>query len=457
MNAVAQSRALVVSCYATPLMSATLPPSLPPETSILTGGVMLHTESLPWLRSVAVGLFVPWGSAYESAEESGAAHFIEHLVFKGTRRRTARDIALAIERHGGALNAATERELTSYYCRIDATHLETALDVLMDLCFQAEFRPVLVDRERTVVIEEIEGNQDDPTYFLFDQFLHSTWGNTGMGRAVTGTPESVAHLSRSQLWRLYRSAYAPSQMRLCVTGGVEHGVVAQAWEKVWRRQQLRSRKSEAPSAPAKPRFRAGVRVWPRPTEQASLILGVPAPPAGSSQRHAMTVLDGILAAGMGSRLFQHLRERKGLVYDVSAAYMPFRKTGMYAIEAGCNPVRLGRVVSGILQELRRLCDEPVPAAELRRIQDFLAGGFILSLESPSSRMYRLALSDLYLGHFESPEEILASVRNVTAADIRALAQSLFQPAQISLGIVMPDDATNLDRVTQQVRDLVMAM
>lgn len=419
-------------------MTPVLPPVTPPESSILDVGLTLHTETLPWLRSVAVGLFVPWGSAYESAEQSGAAHFIEHLVFKGTKRRTARDIALSIERHGGALNAATEREITSYYCRIDAAHLEIALDVLADLCFNAEFKPSLVERERTVVIEEIEGNQDDPTYFLFDQFLRTTWGNTGMGRAVTGTAESVEGLSRTLLYKLYRGAYSPSNMRLCVTGGVSHSEVATAWGRVWKRLGQRARAFVAPPVPQKPRFKPGVRVWPRPTEQTSLMLGVPGPAAAAEQRHAMVVLDGILAAGMGSRLFQSLRERRGLVYDVSAAYMPFRKTGMYAIEAGCNPVRLEKVVAGLLAEMRDLCDRPVKAAELRRIQDFLAGSFILSLESPSGRMYRLALSDMYLGRFETPEEILATMRGVTAGDVQALARSLFDADQIALGVVVPE-------------------
>lgn len=411
----------------------------PPTISTGAGGVRILTEELPWLGSVAIGLVIPYGSARESAATNGAAHFIEHLVFKGTRRRTARDLALAIERHGGSLNAATERELTTYYCRIDAAHLTAALDVLADLCFQAEFNPTLVERERKVVASEIEGNLDDPDYFLFDHYLRAVWGNTGMGRSVTGTPATLAGLTRDQLFGIYRREYRPERMRLVVTGGITHQQVQESWAKVWQRNASSDLpESNGRSRVVIPAYRPGVHVWPRPAEQASLILGWPGLHYGHPDRHAFACLDGILAAGMGSRLFQALRERRGLVYDIGAMHLPFARTGLYAIEAGCAPSDLDRVLEGILREVDRLREEPVSAAELARIQDFLCGSFTLGLESPTGRMFRLALSDVYLGRWEAPAEVIAATRAVTPTQVHKLARRLFQPKLRSLGVVVPE-------------------
>ena len=420
-----------------------MPPTLAPDStlssSIEAGGIAVHTENLPWLKSIAVGFFVPFGSVNETPQQNGAAHFIEHLVFKGTKRRNARQLALAIERYGGNVNAATEKELTSYFCRIDASHLDIALDVLADICFNAEFRPNLVQRERTVVIEEIEGNLDDPGYFLFDNFLRKVWGNTALGRPITGDATSVGMLKRDVLYHLWKTHYRPERMILSVVGGVDHARVVTAWNRVAAQIGLKGSKRGDHLVPKlNPVMRSGTHVWNRPGEQASVILGFRGIPMGDQHRHALACLDGVLAAGMGSRLFQSLRERQGLVYDVSSMHLPYRGAGLYLLEAGCNPSRLQRVTKSLVKECTRLCETPVPLAELRRVQDFLAGSYSLSLESPSNRMFRLALSHIYLGRFETPEEVLSRIRAVTPAELQAFARELFDMKHVAIGAVVPE-------------------
>ena len=396
--------------------------------SRLPNGLHIATAEMPHMESVAVGLWAAVGSRHEPARLNGAAHFLEHMLFKGTARRSARAISRAVEGLGGYLNAFTSEDHTCYYAKASAEHLGAVGDVLTDMYQHSRLQPAEIERERGVIREEILMVADQPAQLIEDLLAAAVWPGHPLGRPLSGTLQSIAALERSRLVDFWRAGYHARTTVLAVAGRVEHAVVMRT---------LAPALEAMPSGRA-PRFvrwaedssgrRAvamDVRLERRETEQTQLALGFPAPGRHDRRRFAVRVLSAILGENMGSRLFQSLRERRGLCYSVNTATDALAETGLFSISAGLDAENVLPALGLIRRELRTLCTQPVRPRELRQAQDYLLGQHRLGLESTTSQMTWLGESLLGYGRIVEPDEARQALEEVTAADVQTAANELF--------------------------------
>jgi len=401
--------------------------------SVLPSGIRLVTESIPHTRTVALGVWVETGARFEPPEWAGISHFLEHMMFKGTRRRTAQRIAEEIDALGGQVNAFTDRELTCYYVRVLSDHLPRATEILADMLTESVFDPEAIETERQVILEEIKMYEDSPDDLVQDLFLESLWSGDPLGRPVIGTERTVRAIQRDELVRYLKGEYVGSRMLVACSGAVDHDrLVALVGELFSSVDGARTERTVRP-----PDVSAGTVFRPKDVEQVYLCFGYPALPQGHPDRYVQAVLETITGGGMSSRLFQEVRERRGLVYSIGTFTAMYRDAGALGVYAGTSPERVGEVVRICLRELVRLAEEPVPEEELRRAKDALKGSLMLSLEGTASRMFYLARSDLYLGRYVPPDEILQEVEGVTAERVQALAADLWsrRPTLAAVGPV----------------------
>jgi predicted Zn-dependent peptidase len=395
--------------------------------SVLPGGLRLVTEELPGSRSASVGLWVGIGSRDESPALSGAAHYLEHLLFKGTARRTAAEIAEAADLVGGELNAFTAKEHTCYYAHMLDADLPLAIDLVTDVVLHAQCSPEHHELERGVVLDEIAMRDDDPEDLLHDEFATAMLGDHPLGRPVLGSVESISAMGRSRLYGFYRRRYTVPRMVLAVAGNVTHSRVLQLARAAFG--PLLSGISE-PIAPRMGSVRAvhGSRrrlvLRTADTEQAHLMLGVPAISRHDGRRFALGVLNAALGGGMSSRLFQEVRERRGLAYSVYSSVAQYADTGTLSAYAGCHPERLPEVVSVLRAVLRSVADSGLTDAEIARGKGQLRGGLVLGLEDTGSRMVRIGKAELNYGTHLTVDEQLARIDAVTAEDVASLAAEL---------------------------------
>ncbi|MGH4023455.1 MAG: M16 family metallopeptidase [Pseudonocardiaceae bacterium] len=395
--------------------------------SVLPSGLRVLTEELPATRSAAVGMWVAVGSRDEPAPVAGAAHYLEHLLFKGTTKRSAAAIAEEIDMVGGELNAFTEKEHTCYYAHVLDADLELAVDLVCDVLGDALLDPADVDVERGVVLEEIAMRDDDPEDLLHDEFSAGLLGSHPLGRPVLGTEEAITGMTREALYRFYRRRYTPERMVLTVTGNVTHTAVLAAVRRSFGRHLTGSAQ---PVAPRRGRARITGRrpllVHPDESEQAHLMLGVRALDRHDERRSVLGVLNAALGGGMSSRLFQQVREQRGLAYSVYSAATCYADTGILSIYAGCSPQRLGEVGAVIRDVLGAVARDGLSDGELARGKGQLRGGLVLGLEDPGSRMIRLGKSELNHGEHCTVEEVLEQINEVTADQVGALASELLR-------------------------------
>lgn len=403
---------------------------------VLPNGLVVITERMPQFRSVAIGIWVRAGSRHEPPELAGLAHFIEHMVFKGTERRTAEEIAREIDSVGGLLDAFTTKEMVCFNARVLDEHLELAFDVLADLVLRPRFDAEDVEREKQVVLEEIKMDEDTPENVVNDLFLQHFWREHPLGRPILGTPETVAGFDRASLERWHRRWYVPNNLVVAAAGHIEHE----------RLVEMVSR--EFAALPAVPDGLAVLPPEPQPAlvlrrkrelEQVHLCLGVPACGATDPQRFAVAVANTVLGAGMSSRLFQNIRERQGLAYAVGSDHVAYRDAGLLSVYAGTSQRWLERLLESVLEEFRRLKHEPIPAAELARAKQQLKGSYTLTLETPGNRMGNRARQELYFGRFFTLEEIFAAIDRVTAEEVQQAAQELFTSERLALAALGPLD------------------
>ncbi len=405
--------------------------------SVLPSGLRVLTEELPATRSAAVGMWVAVGSRDEPAPVAGAAHYLEHLLFKGTTRRSAAAIAEEIDAVGGELNAFTAKEHTCYYAHVLDSDLELAVDLVCDVLGDALLDPADVDLERGVVLEEIAMRDDDPEDLLHDEFSAALLGSHPLGRAVLGTEASITGMSREALHRFYRRRYTPERMVLTVTGNVTHGAVLAA---VRRSFAHRLTGSADPVLPRRGRARITGRrsltVRTDNSEQAHFMLGVRAIDRHDDRRSVLGVLNAALGGGMSSRLFQQVREQRGLAYSVYSSVTCYADTGILSIYAGCSPQRLGEVAAVIRAVLGSIAGDGLSDAELARGKGQLRGGLVLGLEDPGSRMSRIGKAELNHGEHCTVEEALEQNDEVTAEQVGALAKELLR-RPITAAVVGP--------------------
>ena len=412
------------------------------QKHVLDNGLVVITETMSHVRSVSVGVWIRNGSRREVPEENGLAHFIEHMVFKGTERRSAEAIAREMDSVGGMLDAFTSKEQICFNAKVLDEHLPIAFDVIADLVLRPKFDSEDVRKERQVVLEEIKMDQDNPEYLLHEIFTRGFWPEHPLGRPILGTPETVKKFNREALCSRFQNWFAPDHLVITAAGHVTHEEVLELVQSQFGRMQPvgRSNGNHAPQNHAPIHLETK-----RDLEQAHICLGVPSVPLGHEDRFAVAVLNNLLGGGMSSRLFQNIREKRGLAYAVFSELTPYSDAGMMTVYAGTAADTIGQVIDLTIQEFRSLKESPVPEEELRRSKNHLKGSLMLSLESTSSRMSNLARQELYFGRFFSLDEILAGIEAVTSEELQSLARRYFQPGHIAVTVLGPLNGFTLDR------------
>jgi predicted Zn-dependent peptidase len=412
------------------------------QREVLPNDLVVITERMPHVRSVSVGIWIRTGSRREPPELNGISHFIEHMVFKGTERRSAEEIARSVDSVGGMLDAFTAKEMICFNAKVLNEHLPVAFDVLSDLILRPRFAEEDIVKEKQVVLEEIKMDQDHPDYLVHEIFTQNFWRGHPLGKPILGTRETVKRFTRDSLFTCFRPWYAPNNTVITAAGHLEH---ARLMELVTREfGGLASTAASSPDSAPRPQPRITTKTK-RELEQVHICMGVPSYPVAHERRFAAAVLNNILGGGMSSRLFQNIRERQGLAYAVFSELSPYRDAGLLSIYAGTALETAGRVVRSVIDEFRNLKQQPISDEELRRAKDHLKGSLMLSLESTSSRMSNLAREEMYFSRFFTLDEILASIERVTREEVQQVAQELFLPEQIAVTVLGKLDGFKLTR------------
>jgi len=402
------------------------------------------TEAMPGVRSATIGAWVGVGSRDEAPTLSGASHFLEHLLFKGTPDRSAMDISVALDAVGGELNAFTAKEYTCFHARVLDQDLPLAVDVLGDMITSSKITAEDVDAERAVILDEIAMHEDDPDDVANNLLAEQAWGTSPLGRPIAGTAESVATLTRSQIVRYYRSRYQPENMVIAVAGNVDHATVVRQVRKAFGRGSFLADRTTRPlpvrRASRARRAASGQVTATRPFEQVNLLLGVTGMARTDERRYTLGVLNAALGGGTSSRLFQEVRERRGLAYSVYSFAAHYADAGLFAVAAGCLPSRTDDVLTVVRAELTRLAEEGITDEELERGKGQLRGGLVLGMEDSGSRMSRIAKAELLYDELPSIDEVIRRVDAVTLDDVHLLAKELFTQPE-TLALVGPFEAT----------------
>ena len=409
---------------------------------VLPNGLVVITETMPHVRSVSIGVWVRNGSRRESVEENGLAHFIEHMVFKGTERRSAEAIAREMDSVGGMLDAFTSKEQICFNAKVLDEHLPIAFDVIADLILRPNFDSEDLKKEQQVILEEIKMDLDNPEYLLHEIFTRGFWPEHALGRPILGTPETVNNFNREILKTRFTSWFAPDRLVVTAAGNVTHEQVLD----LVTREFGHLKPGGEQAAHIAPRTGAPIHLEKkRDLEQVHLCVGVPSVPLGHEDRFGIAVLNNLLGGGMSSRLFQNIREKRGLAYAVFSEITPYSDAGMLTVYAGSAKETVGQVLDLIVSEFRDLKKSPVTEEELARSKNHLKGSLMLSLESTSARMSNLARQELYFRRFYSLDEILASIEAVTREQLQKLAQQYFRVEDIAVTVLGNLNGFALDR------------
>jgi predicted Zn-dependent peptidase len=407
--------------------------------TVLPGGLRVITESLPAVRSASFGIWASVGSRDEDVEHAGATHYLEHLLFKGTRRRSALEISAEIDAVGGELNAFTAKEYTCYYARVLDADLPLAIDVLSDMVTGSLLAAPDVDAERAVILEEIAMTDDDPSDTVHEAFGLQVFGDTPLGRPILGSAGSIAAITREQIAEHYAARYTPENLVIAAAGRIDHDEVVELTRKCFAEVVDES------ATPAPPRLTGsarsagtGVRLVSRPIEQANLVLGCVGLARTDERRFALGVLNAALGGGMSSRLFQEIREKRSLAYSVYSFTSQHADTGLWGIYVGCTPAKAGDVLAICFDQVANVCEHGITDAELDRGKGQLRGSIVLGLEDPASRMTRLGKAELVYPRLEPVDEILARIDAVTPDDVRDLARTILTQPK-ALAVVGPYD------------------
>jgi len=411
------------------------------KRTVLPGGLRIITEHMPGVRSAAIGIWVNVGSRDEMPSQTGSAHYLEHLLFKGTKTRSALDISSAIDAVGGEMNAFTSKEFTCFYTRVLDTSVPTAIDVLVDMITSATIATADVNGERQVVLEEIAMRDDDPSDLVHEHFAKALWGESPLGRSILGTVENISSLSRRSIYGFYNKFYSPDRLVVAIAGNVDHAQVVKMVRKAFDKGGVDLAGDTSPFTPTKRKQivkRTGETIFvPKTTEQSNVVIGVPGLDRGDDRRYSLSLLNAALGGGMSSRLFQEVREKRGLVYSVYSYAQQFLDSGMVGVYAGCGPARLDAVRETVTMVLDDVAANGITAAELEKAKGQLAGGMVLGLEDTGSRMSRIAKAELTTGDVPSVSQVLDRVQAVTLEDVNALAHHLWSQERLTT-IVGPE-------------------
>jgi len=411
------------------------------KRTVLPGGLRIITEQMPSVRSAAIGIWVNVGSRDEVASQTGSAHYLEHLLFKGTKNRTALDISSTIDAVGGEMNAFTSKEVTCFYTRVLDTSVPEAIEVLVDMITSATITSVDVDQERQVVLEEIAMRDDDPADIVHEQFSRALYGDAPLGRSILGTVENISSLSRRSIHGFYRKYYTPDRLVVAVAGNIDHASIVKQIRKAFNLGGFDLGGEEIPYVPSKVKTKVshsgGFVKFDKTTEQANLVIGVPGLDRADERRYIQSVFNAALGGGMSSRLFQEVREKRGLVYTVYSFGQQFQDAGMAGVYAGCSPKNLEQVTQVITDVLDEVALNGITEAELVKAKGQVSGGMVLGLEDTSSRMSRIARSEMNHGYVPSVSQVLERISAVTLEEVHTLAHHLWSQERLT-AVVGPE-------------------
>ena len=402
------------------------------EKTVLANGLRVVTEYMPQVRSVSFGVWVDGGSRHETARQSGISHFIEHMVFKGTSTRSAEDIACSVDAIGGHLDAFTTKENVAFTAKVLDEHLSRAMDIVSDLVLDPVFRDEDIAKEKTVILEELKMDEDNPDYLIHEIFSRSFWKGHALGRPIIGSQRTINSFERRQIRGFFRRTYEPRKLLITAAGNIRHSDFVRVVED--RFGGLKPRETTRRVSPPKPV--PSIVLHNKPSlEQVHICLGLPTHAMADPRRYASFVLNTVLGGGVSSRLFLKIRERAGLVYSVFSDFSLYADVGCLSVYAGTSLEAVEQVIAYVLDEFRDLKQNRVSDEELRRAKDHLKGSLMLSLESTSSRMSNLARQEKYLGEFLSLDEVTGRIEAVEAPALRELANQWFHRGKIALTIL----------------------
>ncbi|HTD22575.1 MAG TPA: pitrilysin family protein [Terriglobales bacterium] len=409
---------------------------------VLPNGLTVLTETMPHIRSVSIGIWVRTGSRHEEPEANGVSHFLEHMVFKGTKSRSAEQIARQVDSIGGNMDAFTAKECICFNVKVLDQHMPIAMDVLSDLVLNPVLDVNDIARERGVIMEEIKMDEDNPDYLVHEIFTQNFWKDHPLGKPILGTKETVRAFDQELLQSYYRKHIHPENIIIAAAGNLDAKRFVELVNE--RFQSFKPGKNGLHDTPPEVKARIIMRNK-KALEQVQICLGVPAHPISHERRYSAYVLNTLLGGGMSSRLFQNVRERQGLVYAIFSELSPYRDTGCLSVYAGTSRQSAPKVVESVVSEFRSLKENGIPEDELCRAKDQLKGNLMLSLESSTSRMSNLARQEMYFDRFFGLDEIIERIEAVTAPDLQALAQEYFQPDRIAVTVLGNLDKLKISR------------
>jgi len=399
----------------------------------LSNGIRVVSETLPKSRSVSIGVWVKVGSRHEPQEIGGISHFIEHMFFKGTVKRTAKDIAIEMDSIGGEMNAFTSQETTTYYAKVVDEHLPVVIDILSDILLGSKFDPVEMEKERKVILEEIKGVEDTPDDYIHEFFTSTVWPDNSLGRPILGTKETIKSLKHEDILSYIEKYYSPKEIVISVAGNFEHARLIELLNASFGRLT----RSGIPKQETMPAFAQAVAVKKKQLEQVQICLGCKGMQYTHEDRFVIAALNTVLGNSMSSRLFQEIREQNALAYAIYSYVASFRDTGLLTVYAGTDPSNALEVVRLVIKEFRKIRDEGITPAEELRVKNQIKGSLVLSLESSNSHMSRIARQEIYFGKYLSMDDIIKNVEKVTAEQVQAQAQQLFTREHLALTILGP--------------------
>jgi predicted Zn-dependent peptidase len=398
---------------------------------VLPNGLTVLTEKMPHVRSVAVGVWIRRGSRHEEKHESGLAHFLEHMLFKGTERRTQAEIAQEMDEIGGQTDAFTSHEYAGFHAKVLDEHVVRAVDLLSDIVSQPRFDAEEIERERKVILDEMKSVEDTPDDVVHDLFTEAFWPDHALGRPVLGRVETVSVFARKEIIRFFKKIYAPSNLIVAAAGNLEEEQLLDL---------VRERFSTLSTPPdgiqnVPPKVSPTIQLEEKDLELAHLVLGSEAPPQASPRRHAAYVLNAVLGGNLSSRLFQVIREEHALAYSVFSSLSPYHDTGQFSIYAGTEPQNVPRVLDLVMAELRKIKSHPVEEAELSRAKSHLRGSILMGLESTSARMSQLARQEMYFGRYVSADEVISGIDAVSSSEVLELAGEMFGRGPLAMTVL----------------------
>jgi predicted Zn-dependent peptidase len=399
----------------------------------LTNGIRVVSETLPKSRSVSIGVWVKVGSRHEPEEIGGVSHFIEHLFFKGTEKRTAKDIAIEMDSIGGEMNAFTSQETTTYYAKVVDDHLPVAIDILSDILLHSKFDPLEMEKERKVILEEIKGVEDTPDDYIHELFTNTVWADNSLGRPILGTRDTIKALKHKDIVSYIDDYYSPKEIVISVAGNFEHARLVELLNESFGKL-ARGGTAKKEVTPA---FNQAIVVKKKQLEQVQICVGCKGMPYTHEDRFVISALNTVLGNSMSSRLFQEIREQNALAYSIFSYVTSYRDTGLLTVYAGTDPSNALEVVRLVTRELRKIKDEGITSAEETRVRNQIKGSLVLSLESSTSHMSRLARQEIYFGKYLSMDDIIKGVEKVTAEQVQRVATQLFTRENTSLTILGP--------------------